>query len=240
VKIRFLNAIFGAMYLDLISNLDLSEMNFNGVLSSPNNSLFSMYKKFSGYIDLNKLKVTSVIIKKNGKKLREFFSIKNNTLYNKGVVQGAPISAEKILIINNYIKGFQGILKYNNFYYYGGAVAQGKVLKEDIMSLWNLIQPNPHVGHTVLGIKVYLKLKSIVLKPKMDLNRLPDKMKSQFKNLGITSGQEDLNIYIDQLSAHPTFWKQTVGAKILNKVGTVTTWKLEILSNTVFYKTSTN
>ena len=108
------------MYLDLISNLDLSEMNFNGVLSSPNNSLFSMYKKFSGYIDLNKLKVASVIIKKNGKKLREFFSIKNNTLYNKGVAQSAPISAEKILIINNYIKGFQGILKYNNFYYYGG------------------------------------------------------------------------------------------------------------------------
>ena len=65
----------------------------------------------------------SGIIKKNGKKLREFFSIKNNTLYNKGVVQGAPISAEKILIINNYIKGFQGILKSN--YYYGG----GQLLK---------------------------------------------------------------------------------------------------------------
>ena len=121
----------------------------------------------------------------------------------------------------------------------GGAVAQGKVLKEGIMSLWNLIQPNPHVGHTVLGTKVYLKLKSIVLKPKMDLNRLPDKMKSQFKDLGITSGQEDL-IYIYQLSAHPTFWKQTVGAKILDKVGIVTTWKHEMLSNTVFYKTSTN
>ena len=67
----------------------------------------------------------------------------------------------------------------------------------------------------------------------MDLNRLPDKMKSQFKDLGITSGQEDL-IYIDQLLGHPTFWKQTVGAKILDKVGTVTTWKGEILSNTIF------
>ena len=41
----------------------------------------------------------------------------------------------------------------------GGAVAQGKVLKEEIMSLWNGIQPNPRVGYTVLGTKVYLKRK---------------------------------------------------------------------------------
>ena len=76
MKIGFLNAIFGTIYLDLISNSDLSEMNFNGALSSPNSFLFSMYEKFSGYIDLNNLKVASVIIKKNGKKLRETFSIK--------------------------------------------------------------------------------------------------------------------------------------------------------------------
>jgi hypothetical protein len=236
LEIEFLNAAFGSANLDLRSNSDLSKINFTGSLTNLNNPLFSMYKKLNGYINTNNLKGEVVVIKKNGEELRESLVIKNNAIYYKRARH--PITSEQMSLINDYIKASRDILKSDeSVYYFGGEkVDQGKVLKKEILSLLNIIQPSLLTGYTVLGTTEYLDRASIVVKPKMDFNHLPNTIKSQLGLFGITFGQNDL-VYIDQLLGIPNFWKQTVSGQFLDKVGTL---RVAILGNTAFPKTAKN
>jgi hypothetical protein len=182
--------------------------------------------------------------------LRETLLIKNNRAYKNGVaLGGAPISSEQMSMITGYIIAFQDILKSDEMccYFGGETVKQGQVLKENILKLWNVIQPSSYKGYTVLGTKKYLGRDSIVVKPEIDmdpqqllngpsLNGLSNAEKSQLKKFNIIFDVQEALVYVDLLSGIPTFWEIAIDAKIPDKIRT-NTMKIKFLANTVFKKT---
>jgi hypothetical protein len=245
LEVRFTNTVLGAMDFNLRSNLNLEKISFSGTLSDSKIPLFSIYEKLNGYINLDKKKGEVVLLKRNGEELRETLLIKNNRAYKNGVaLGGAPISSEQMSMITGYIIAFQDILKSDEMWlYFGGeTVKQGQVLKENILKLWNVIQPSSYKGYTVLGTKKYLGRDSIVVKPEIDmdpqqlLNGLSNAEKSQLKKFNIIFDDQGALVYVDLLSGIPTFWEIAIDAKISDKIRT-NTMKIKFLANTVFKKT---
>ena len=201
---------------------------------------YDQYQSLMAEVSLRDMSSSFYVQKKNGERLsgKVFISDGNINLILDGIktiIDVKDMPDESALILKKssgiYKKWLKNLNK-SNYYFGGMSVKQGQVLKADVLSTFNDVQPSSIKGYVVNGKYLYRDREVVGMEPIINIGFL----KKQFGDEDISFTDIDGLMYVDSITGVPTHFKFKTDFSHKNqKVG-----NFEVIMDTNFYDPETS